>query len=218
MLEFQLDNQVENQVKRRHWPQRWVPSFLPSFGSPIFIFLSIHRSEFRRRIHPSFSHARRKEGKSRCDAVPLSLTKIDIIADDARNPATYLTRWKNTTLEREEGRLRESVKTCVSFVNWTRWSVTIRSKSLTDGEEEERRRREEEDISKVTRWRETCPPLHSHSGTASHAQVLLFGVMISTYRGVNKGLHVLLSRTQEGPGRTVKQEQEESSRNHVQAF
>ena len=38
------------------------------------------------------------------------------------------------------------------------------------------------------------------------------------YRGVNKGLFVLLSRTQAGPGRTVKQEQEEISRNHVQTF
>ena len=38
------------------------------------------------------------------------------------------------------------------------------------------------------------------------------------YRGGNKGLFVLLSRTQAGPGRTVKQEQEEISRNHVQTF
>ena len=38
------------------------------------------------------------------------------------------------------------------------------------------------------------------------------------YRGVNKGLYVWLSRTQAGPGRTVKQEQEEISRNHVQTF
>ena len=38
------------------------------------------------------------------------------------------------------------------------------------------------------------------------------------YRGGNKGLHVLLSRTQAGPGRTVKQEQDEISRNHVQTF
>ena len=45
---------------------------------------------------------------------------------------------------------------------------------------------------------------------------LHFGYVI--YRGVNKGLHVLLSRTQAGPGRTVKQEQEEISRNHVQTF
>ena len=34
----------------------------------------------------------------------------------------------------------------------------------------------------------------------------------------NKGLNVLLSRTQAEPGRTVKQEQEEISLNHVQTF
>ena len=38
------------------------------------------------------------------------------------------------------------------------------------------------------------------------------------YRGVNKGVHVLISRIQAGPGRTVQQEQEEISRNHVQTF
>ena len=38
---------------------------------------------------------------------------------------------------------------------------------------------------------------------------------ICMYRGVNKGLYVLLSRTQAGPGRTVTQEQEEISRNRV---
>ena len=38
------------------------------------------------------------------------------------------------------------------------------------------------------------------------------------YRGGNKGLFVLLRRTQAGPGRTVKQEHEEISRNHVQTF
>ncbi len=37
-------------------------------------------------------------------------------------------------------------------------------------------------------------------------------------QGGNKGLYVLLSRTQAGPGRTVKQEQEDISRNHVQTF
>ena len=31
-------------------------------------------------------------------------------------------------------------------------------------------------------------------------------------------MYFLLSRTQAGPGRTVKQEQEEISRNHVQTF
>ena len=33
-----------------------------------------------------------------------------------------------------------------------------------------------------------------------------------------KGLHILLSNSQAGPGRKVKQEQEEIYRNHVQAF
>ena len=44
------------------------------------------------------------------------------------------------------------------------------------------------------------------------------GLTLSSYRGANKRLHILLSRTQAGPGRTVKQEQEEISRNHVQIF
>ena len=52
---------------------------------------------------------------------------------------------------------------------------------------------------------------HRHS-------IRFFQRLATLYRGVNKGLHVLLSRTQGGPGRTVKQEQEEISRNHVQAF
>ena len=38
------------------------------------------------------------------------------------------------------------------------------------------------------------------------------------YRGGNKGFFVLLSRTQAGPSRTVKQEQEDISRNHIQTF
>ena len=38
------------------------------------------------------------------------------------------------------------------------------------------------------------------------------------YRGINKGLYVLLCRTQAEPGKTVKQEQEDISRNHVQTF
>ena len=42
--------------------------------------------------------------------------------------------------------------------------------------------------------------------------------VLSKYRGENKGLFVFLSRTQAGPGRTVKQEQEEISPNHVQTF
>ena len=38
------------------------------------------------------------------------------------------------------------------------------------------------------------------------------------YRAPGKSLYVLLSRTQAGPGRKVKQGQEEISRNHVQTF
>ena len=41
---------------------------------------------------------------------------------------------------------------------------------------------------------------------------------VSKYRAEKKYLQMLLSRTQAGPGRKVKQEQEEISRNHVQAF
>ena len=41
---------------------------------------------------------------------------------------------------------------------------------------------------------------------------------LELYRGELKGLYVLLSRTQAGPGRAVKHEQDENSRNHVQAF
>ena len=44
------------------------------------------------------------------------------------------------------------------------------------------------------------------------------GIIQILYRGANKGLHVLLSRTQAGPGRAVKQEQEENSCNHVRTF
>ena len=38
------------------------------------------------------------------------------------------------------------------------------------------------------------------------------------YRARNKGMQILLSNSQAGPGTTVKQEQKETSRNHVQAF
>ena len=39
-----------------------------------------------------------------------------------------------------------------------------------------------------------------------------------TYRARNKGIQILLSNSQAGPDRTVKQEQEEISSNHAQAF
>ena len=41
---------------------------------------------------------------------------------------------------------------------------------------------------------------------------------LTTHREPGKGLQILLSRTQAGQGRKVKQEQEQISRNHVQAF
>ena len=43
-------------------------------------------------------------------------------------------------------------------------------------------------------------------------------VLLVNLKGELKGLYVLLTRTQAEPGRAVKQEQEENSRNHVQAF
>ena len=42
--------------------------------------------------------------------------------------------------------------------------------------------------------------------------------VVTEYRDRLKGLHILLSNTLAGPGRKFKQEQEETSRNHVQAF
>ena len=47
---------------------------------------------------------------------------------------------------------------------------------------------------------------------------LLFCAPLRYYRAEKKSLQILLSRTQAGPGRKVKQEQEEISRNHVQTF
>ena len=38
------------------------------------------------------------------------------------------------------------------------------------------------------------------------------------YRAEKKSLQILLSSTQAGPGRKVKQEQEEISRNHLPSF
>ena len=52
--------------------------------------------------------------------------------------------------------------------------------------------------------------------TQNSLLVLKFAVF--KYRARNKGMHILLSNSQAGPGRTVKQEQEEISRNHVQTF
>ena len=43
----------------------------------------------------------------------------------------------------------------------------------------------------------------------------LSSLVLSVYRAEKKSLQILLSSTQAGPGRKVKQEQEEISRNHV---
>ena len=44
------------------------------------------------------------------------------------------------------------------------------------------------------------------------------GDFLVMYRGPGKSMQILLSSTQARPGRTVKQEQEDISRNHVQTF
>ena len=41
---------------------------------------------------------------------------------------------------------------------------------------------------------------------------------LNKYRDRLKGMQILLGRTQAGSGKTGKQEQEQTSRNHVQAF
>ena len=43
-------------------------------------------------------------------------------------------------------------------------------------------------------------------------------VMSCMYRDRLKNMQILLSRTQARPGRAVKQEKEQTSRNHLQAF
>ena len=49
----------------------------------------------------------------------------------------------------------------------------------------------------------------------------IFGYILENifkYKERLKGVHILLSNSQAGPGETAKQEQEEISRNHVQTF
>ena len=58
----------------------------------------------------------------------------------------------------------------------------------------------------------------ARAGLIAAGLLSLFSFDGFSYRGVNKGLYALLSRTQAGPGRTVKQEQKKISRNHVQTF
>ena len=63
-----------------------------------------------------------------------------------------------------------------------------------------------------TEWVGECDKASRRPAISPQSQSL------TLYRGANKGLYVLLSRTQAGPGRTVKQEQEEISRNHAHTF
>ena len=59
-------------------------------------------------------------------------------------------------------------------------------------------------------------PFSSKDGAANCTPSMLYKRHL--YRELEKGLQILLSRTQAGPGRAVKQEQEEISPNHVQAI
>ena len=43
-------------------------------------------------------------------------------------------------------------------------------------------------------------------------------IILKLYRAEKKSLQILLNSTQAGPGRKVKQELEEISRNHIQTF
>ena len=45
--------------------------------------------------------------------------------------------------------------------------------------------------------------------------VVLFNLWPNIYRERLKGVHILLSNSQEGPGRTGKQEQDKISSNHI---
>ena len=49
-------------------------------------------------------------------------------------------------------------------------------------------------------------------------RVASYAWAMSVYRDRLKSVQILLSRTQAGPGRKVKQEQEEISHNHVPSF
>ena len=57
-------------------------------------------------------------------------------------------------------------------------------------------------------------PVEFRGSAGSRERTLPAREVEENYRE-GQGLYVLLSRTQAGPGRTVKQEQEEISRNHV---
>ena len=68
----------------------------------------------------------------------------------------------------------------------------------------------------ITLMKKSCPVLFGGSRNI-HCAVYVYD-LVGMYRDRLKGVQILLSNSQAGPGRTVKQEQEEISRNHVQAF
>ena len=61
-------------------------------------------------------------------------------------------------------------------------------------------------------------PYHVCSSAQYHALSNMFSPIMRRYRAEEKYLWVWLSCTQAGPGRKVKQEEEEISRNHVPTF
>ena len=62
-------------------------------------------------------------------------------------------------------------------------------------------------------------PVHAALPVTTRGQLdILSTPAEELYRGEQKGMQILLSMTQARPGRAVKQEQEQNSRNHVQAF
>ena len=59
---------------------------------------------------------------------------------------------------------------------------------------------------------------NEHSTSSTSTYLIVVSVVERVYRDRLKGVHILLSKSQAGPGRKVKQELQEISRNHVQAF
>ena len=107
---------------------------------------------------------------------------------------------------------------------WLRWVCIVRCTStglLT-------RRHQPQSVSRVPKRRssgrrsqERTPPIRVlfRCATGGRVRQKVFNrVVFQSYRARNKGMQILLSNSQAGPCRTVKQEQEEISRNHVHAF
>ena len=59
--------------------------------------------------------------------------------------------------------------------------------------------------------------MHKFKMTTADERTYAYAILVRD-RDRLKGVQILLSNSQAGPGRKVKKEQEEISRNHVQAF